>query len=573
MARRAPNLNLSGDQQAHARVLDEVGRLRQRRRPRLRVHAELQQQPRRLPGRPQRAGGRRQIRGRDRQRQRPQHRLLHPPERRRVAPLRARSRLHRRRRGPDQALRRRPAGALQQDDVGHGGGQFRQLDLYFMSRADQRPFRRRQPRRGGHLRPGAAARARSPSTSAATARRRSPPSRPPRTRLRPASRSASTARARKTPTARSPSTSGTSTATAASRPTPAPTPTTTATYSTPGTYNVKLRVTDNEGSTVQTTNTITVEQSGSGSYAARVLATAGLTNYWRLGDTSGTTLSDSKGGVDATTLGTPTLGAAGALPSDTDKAIDFNGTSDAAQADLDLSGTNKLTLEFWMKWNAFANDDDLAFEFTPNFNSNPGGFLVDPNAPEEGGKFAVGIGNGSARNTAYFDPPERRRLAPLRPRARHQRGRRRPDQPLRRRPAGALHQDDVGTGAGNFANSTLYFMSRAGSALFGGGDLDEVALYNRALSAATIDDHFSGTAGGSASPRHRRSRSRRTQPRAVRRSPSTPRHPTTPTARSPNTSGTSTATAPSRPIPARRQRQPRATPPPDSRRAPAPDRQ
>jgi PKD repeat protein len=38
-------------------------------------------------------------------------------------------------------------------------------------------------------------------------------------------------------------------------------------------------------------------------------------------------------------------------------------------------------------------------------------------------------------------------------------------------------------------------MSRAGSALFGSGDLDEVALYNRVLSAATIDDHYTGTAG------------------------------------------------------------------------------
>ena len=35
-----------------------------------------------------------------------------------------------------------------------------------------------------------------------------------------------------------------------------------------------------------------------------------------------------------------------------------------------------------------------------------------------------------------------------------------------------------GTGAGNFANGPLHFMSRAGAGLFGGGDLDEVAVYN-----------------------------------------------------------------------------------------------
>ena len=35
-------------------------------------------------------------------------------------------------------------------------------------------------------------------------------------------------------------------------------------------------------------------------------------------------------------------------------------------------------------------------------------------------------------------------------------------------------------------------MSRAASALFGAGDLDEVALYNRALPASTIAQHFGG---------------------------------------------------------------------------------
>jgi hypothetical protein len=45
-----------------------------------------------------------------------------------------------------------------------------------------------------------------------------------------------------------------------------------------------------------------------------------------------------------------------------------------------------------------------------------------------------------------------------------------------------------GTGA-TFANAPLYFMSRAGSALFGAGTLDELAIYEGALSAATIAAH------------------------------------------------------------------------------------
>ena len=137
---------------------------------------------------------------------------------------------------------------------------------------------------------------------------------------------------------------------------------------------------------------------------------------------------------------------------------------------------------------------DLAFEFTPNFNSNPGGFLVDPNAPEEGGKFAVGIGSGSSRNTVYFERPSEGQwhyyaiVMNTGASAENQ------ITPYVDGKVVPYTKTMSGTGAGNFANSTLYFMSRAGSALFGTGDLDEVALYNRVLSAATIDDHFSGTA-------------------------------------------------------------------------------
>jgi PKD repeat protein len=272
-------------------------------------------------------------------------------------------------------------------------------------------------------------------------------------------------------------------------------PVATMTYATAGTYNATLRVTDDSGNTAVVTHPVTVEKSGSGSYASRVLGTAGLLDYWRLGETSGTTLVDGKGTANATTLGAPILGVEGAIPSDPDKAVAFNGTSDAAQANLDLSGTSQVTVEFWLKWNAYADDDRLAFEFTPNFNSNQGGFLVDPNAPEDGGKFAVGIGSGTARNTVYFERPSEGQwhyyalVMNTSAEAASQ------ITPYVDGKAVPYDKTQSGTGAGTFANSALYFMSRAGSALFGNGSLDEVAIYNRALSAATVDDHFSGTAG------------------------------------------------------------------------------
>jgi PKD repeat protein len=172
--------------------------------------------------------------------------------------------------------------------------------------------------------------------------------------------------------------------------------------------------------------------------------------------------------------------------------VSFDGANDAAFANVNLSNTPKATVEFWLKWDAFADDDSLAMELTPNFNSNAGGMLLDPNAPQENGKFGIGIGSGLSRNNAFFTRPS----------------------------AGAWHhyafvfdttagatnqitpyvdgqpvsytKTATGTGAGNFANSQLYFMSRAAAGLFGAGDLDEVAVYNTALPGSIIANHYAG---------------------------------------------------------------------------------
>ena len=115
-----------------------------------------------------------------------------------------------------------------------------------------------------------------------------------------------------------------------------------------------------------------------------------------------------------------------------------------------------------MKWNAFANDDDLAFEFTPNFNSNPGGFLVDPNAPRGRRQ----IRGRDRQRRAPATPPTSRGPAPAQwhhyalvidttaPAA---------EQIIPYvdgQPVAYEKTDIAAPGAGNFANSTLYFMSR-----------------------------------------------------------------------------------------------------------------
>jgi YD repeat-containing protein len=261
-------------------------------------------------------------------------------------------------------------------------------------------------------------------------------------------------------------------------------------YSATGTVQVTLRVTDNGGKTATKTLPVTVNASGTSNYGDAVLDTTGLLSYWRLGETTGPSFADSKGTNTGTALGATTFGVTGAVAGDTNKAMGFDGTSGAGRVHVNLSGTSTVTVEFWLNWKRYATDDALAMEFTDNFNNAPGGFLIDPNAPQSGGTFGVGFGDGASRNTAYFARPTGNvwhhyaivfdATAPgataITPYV--------DGQPI------AYTKGSSGTGAGAFKDANLYLMSRAATALFGQGDMDEVAVYNRALSAATIAEHY-----------------------------------------------------------------------------------
>ena len=187
-----------------------------------------------------------------------------------------------------------------------------------------------------------------------------------------------------------------------------------------------------------------------------------------------------------------TLGGAGALAggNDSNPSASFDGSNDAASAALNLSGTSKLTVEFWLKW-TLRQQRRSRLRVHPQLEQHQRRLLHQPqlSAPR-----SAASGSGSAarrsRNNAYFNRPSAnawhhyaivfdstatasQQVIPYVDGA-----------------AVSYVKLNSGTGAGNFANSTLYFMSRNASSLFGNGSLDEVALYNRALTAAEISAHF-----------------------------------------------------------------------------------
>ena len=102
-----------------------------------------------------------------------------------------------------------------------------------------------------------------------------------------------------------------------------------------------------------------IELATSGSYRSVVLADS-PTNYWRLGESSGTSAADL--GSSATTLtytGSPTLGVAGALSSATNTSVTFNGTSQYVVAPnntlANFERTNTFSGEAWIKTGAAGN--------------------------------------------------------------------------------------------------------------------------------------------------------------------------------------------------------------------------
>lgn len=148
------------------------------------------------------------------------------------------------------------------------------------------------------------------------------------------------------------------------------------------------------------------------------------------------------------------------------QALKSDGATASASVPLDLSGYARLSFAASFNWPVYANTDLLAAELTPNYGSNPGGFIIDPN--DAGGAFVVGV--SSSPGLSAYSIPRPVALAWHRLLFTVDFG---VSQAL-----GAIYVDGIrqtltaidtsyvgGTQAG-FANSTLYLLSRAGASLF-----------------------------------------------------------------------------------------------------------
>lgn len=215
---------------------------------------------------------------------------------------------------------------------------------------------------------------------------------------------------------------------------------------------------------------------------------------WLMQETSGTTMNAVVGTNGTYTASGVTYGVTGPLKAALPVAAQFNGITGAASAAVDLTtlAPQRVTICWWMYWDAYANNDKLAFEFTTNAAANSG-FYINPNSGIPAvGRFAINVGRSSPGRyylKSFARPSESawHHLAVTIDRETQ---------------STSLYIDGVsqsvntsvstGLTDNDFANSTLYFMSRATTALNGAGRMAGVSLHSGILSASRIAAHYAG---------------------------------------------------------------------------------
>ncbi|TMK63139.1 MAG: hypothetical protein E6G53_12105 [Actinobacteria bacterium] len=208
-------------------------------------------------------------------------------------------------------------------------------------------------------------------------------------------------------------------------------------------------------------------------YAATITGTAGLVSYWRLGESSGTSACDSYGANAGTYQGGSTLGAVGAIAGDPDTAVTLDGSSGTVSvphsASLDVG--DDFTVEAWVKRNSFGAPSYQAIA-----SQGANAWLLAFNSSNRLVLRQATVGDLVYSTTAVTDTSWHYVAATKNGSAVHL----------------YIDGNDVTGSVTNrtMANNTLPLsIGQSSGGSFFNGTVDEVALYDTALSAATVKAH------------------------------------------------------------------------------------
>lgn len=209
-------------------------------------------------------------------------------------------------------------------------------------------------------------------------------------------------------------------------------------------------------------------------YVNAVLGTSGLVSYWRLDETSGTVAADSKGTNAGSYVNGVTLGQAGAFTGSTaircDGANDYVNVPDAASLDVG----DVFSYELWAKRSTLLDDAVLIHKGvnapTVHFGSTSHNFWA---LKKSGASEVAASTRALGDTTAWHHLVATKNGATIR-----------------------LYMDGTDV-TGSLSNLTmastadpLRLCATATSTFFFAGQLDDVAVYNRALTASEVASHY-----------------------------------------------------------------------------------
>jgi hypothetical protein len=243
-------------------------------------------------------------------------------------------------------------------------------------------------------------------------------------------------------------------------------------------YGYTVTANDNASHTSGATNfNVTIE-----TYAEVISAMTGLVSYWKLNEGAGTNAADSAGANTGTYTNTPTLGQTGALTGDTTTSVQFNGTNEyvnvADAASLDLTGP--ITIEAWIRSNTLINNSTIlskgstsGYRLMRNGTNNPSQFGTS--GPTNGNlNGATSINDGVWHHiVAVYDGANKYIYLD------------------------GVQDATVGATGNITTNNTALRIAENAQATgrYWRGWIDEVALYNVALTPAEVLDHYNAGKG------------------------------------------------------------------------------
>ena len=219
---------------------------------------------------------------------------------------------------------------------------------------------------------------------------------------------------------------------------------------------------------------------------------SGLVSWWKFDEGNGTTAADSSGNGNTMNLVNGVSWVAGKSGG----AISANGTNQYATAPgINLSGTSTVTVAFWANRTYSTTTESVMLESSTNYNNSTTGFGFFPDDTVCKGIQAAVHGNVGYSTNCYTQPTSGvwHHLAIIY------------DKTQVASAQTAFYIDgvlqtptsnhDTAQNTNAFGNNPIYLFSRAGSQFFNAGEMDDLRIYNRALSANEIQQLYqSGSA-------------------------------------------------------------------------------